>query len=130
MPNTKTKNKTHQPTAFRDARLKLLAKKIELLRQLRPDPGGPERAGDDDQARVLHDQFVTARVQRIAYEQLKLVEAALARMDSGDYGLCVDCENAIQPRRLAAIPWANRCLECQERAMEQPEDSEGTQWAA
>ncbi|MGQ9635541.1 MAG: TraR/DksA family transcriptional regulator [Bryobacteraceae bacterium] len=110
--------------------MKPLVKKIELLRQLRPEPGGPERAGEDDQARVLHDQFVTACLQRIAYEQLKLIEAALARLDSGDYGVCIDCERAIQPRRLAAIPWANRCLECQERVVAQPDGSEGSEWAA
>jgi DnaK suppressor protein len=41
------------------------------------------------------------------------IEEAIARLDRGDYGACVDCEEAIDPRRLAALPWAKRCFSCQ-----------------
>lgn len=113
-----------------EAREKLLAKRAELMEQLRPAPVGPERVGDEDQARVLHDQFISARLQRIAYDQIKLIDAALARMESGEYGVCIDCESKIPPRRLAAIPWANRCVKCQELAMSQEEPDEYTGRAA
>jgi DnaK suppressor protein len=42
--------------------------------------------------------------------------AALARLDAGDYGTCVDCSEPIPERRLLAQPFAVRCLGCQERA--------------
>jgi DnaK suppressor protein len=42
------------------------------------------------------------------------VRAALNRMDDGTYGLCIDCEEPISAMRLAAVPWAARCLSCQE----------------
>lgn len=42
--------------------------------------------------------------------------AALARLDAGDYGTCVDCGEPIPERRLLAQPFAVRCLACQERA--------------
>ena len=42
--------------------------------------------------------------------------AALARLDTGDYGTCVDCGEPIPERRLLAQPFAVRCLACQERA--------------
>ncbi|HYL74666.1 MAG TPA: TraR/DksA family transcriptional regulator, partial [Bryobacteraceae bacterium] len=54
------------------------------------------------------------RINRLDYRQLKLVEAALARMDSEHYGVCMDCGGPISARRLEAIPWANRCIACQE----------------
>jgi DnaK suppressor protein len=46
--------------------------------------------------------------------QLMLVDEALLRLDDDEYGLCQNCENEINPKRLAAIPWARYCLDCQE----------------
>lgn len=46
--------------------------------------------------------------------QLALVDEALLRVGDGEYGDCQNCENEIQPKRLAAIPWARYCLSCQE----------------
>ena len=47
--------------------------------------------------------------------QLEAVEAALARLDAGTYGRCIDCGQAVAPGRLAALPWAARCIDCQGR---------------
>ncbi len=44
---------------------------------------------------------------------LQDVEAALARIDDGTYGVCVDCGRPVAPERLAALPWAARCIDCQ-----------------
>jgi DnaK suppressor protein len=41
--------------------------------------------------------------------------AALSRLDSGGYGTCTDCGEAIPPARLLAQPFAIRCIACQER---------------
>jgi DnaK suppressor protein len=65
-------------------------------------------------APVFSDQFTALRINRLDYLQLKLVEAALARIDSEEYGLCADCGSAIPSSRLDAIPWAARCIACQE----------------
>lgn len=43
------------------------------------------------------------------------LRAAMNRVSDGTYGLCIDCEEPIAPRRLAAVPWAARCLSCQEK---------------
>jgi len=44
------------------------------------------------------------------------VRAALRRFDAGTFGSCVECEVTINPKRLAAIPWASSCIVCQEAA--------------
>jgi RNA polymerase-binding transcription factor DksA len=44
------------------------------------------------------------------------VRAALRRFDAGTFGSCVECEATINPKRLAAIPWASSCIVCQEAA--------------
>jgi len=46
-------------------------------------------------------------------QQLAAVDAALARLDDGTYGLCVRCGRPIAPERLAALPWAAHCIDCQ-----------------
>lgn len=45
---------------------------------------------------------------------LKLVSEALARIESGEYGYCVHCEEEIQEKRLEAVPWARHCIKCQD----------------
>jgi DnaK suppressor protein len=41
------------------------------------------------------------------------LRGALNRVAEGTYGVCVDCEEPIAPKRLAAVPWTARCLSCQ-----------------
>ncbi len=47
---------------------------------------------------------------------LRLVKLALRRIDEGSYGTCLHCEDDINFRRLAAVPWAPYCIRCQEMA--------------
>lgn len=42
------------------------------------------------------------------------IRAALQRITDGTYGLCVDCDEPISPKRLQAVPQAARCIGCQE----------------
>ena len=45
---------------------------------------------------------------------LKLVQEALERIENSSFGICVSCENTIQPKRLEAVPWTRLCIQCQE----------------
>ena len=47
-------------------------------------------------------------------KKLTQIGAALKRIDDGDFGICLDCGEAISPKRLTAVPWAGYCLHCQE----------------
>ena len=47
---------------------------------------------------------------------LRQVKAALGRIQDGSFGNCIDCDSEISPKRLAAVPWAPRCIQCQETA--------------
>ncbi len=46
--------------------------------------------------------------------QLFLINESLERIEDDEYGSCQNCENAINPKRLDAVPWARYCLKCQE----------------
>jgi len=44
-----------------------------------------------------------------ALDELRQTEAALARLEGGEYGVCAVCGNPIEPERLELIPEAVRC---------------------
>jgi DnaK suppressor protein len=46
---------------------------------------------------------------------LRLTEMALRRMEEGSFGECANCGNAINQKRLEAVPWAQYCVPCQEK---------------
>jgi DnaK suppressor protein len=45
---------------------------------------------------------------------LQLIRDALDRIDEKSYGVCSNCENPIQPKRLEAVPWTRLCIQCQD----------------
>ena len=57
---------------------------------------------------------LAARTLERDAKKLMQIDAALKRIDDGEFGICSDCEEAISPKRLAAMPWARYCLHCQE----------------
>jgi len=48
--------------------------------------------------------------------ELAEVDAAFLRVDAGTYGVCVSCACVIDEARLAAMPAASRCVNCQAKA--------------
>ena len=43
------------------------------------------------------------------------IEAALRKIEKGDFGLCESCRKKISSERLKAMPWARYCIQCQSR---------------
>jgi DnaK suppressor protein len=74
------------------------------------------RVAEDDQAQISHDEFVSLHLNSMDYAQLRLIQEALDRLKSGDYGICLACDEAIAPKRLRAISWARYCVKCQDTA--------------
>ena len=73
---------------------------------------------DRDIERTDRVQEEAAEVTLTALEEherreMAEIQAALARIDAGTYGLCAACGAAISPARLAALPMARRCVHCQ-----------------
>jgi RNA polymerase-binding transcription factor DksA len=52
----------------------------------------------------------------IVRAQQERVRDALARIDAGSYGKCVDCGRELPDERLEARPEADRCVDCQQKA--------------
>jgi len=80
------------------------------------------RVAEEDQAQVSHDEFISLRLNSLDYVQLRLIEAALDRIEAGDFGICLGCEEPIPAKRLQAVPWAKFCVECQQSQSSMQED--------
>lgn len=61
---------------------------------------------------ALQGQAMAQEVARRRETEIKRIEAALKRMDDGDYGYCVSCGEKIAVRRLELDPAAATCINC------------------
>ena len=75
--------------------------RVEQLAALRSEFSGNHR----------HDS-VNVALYAAASTALREINAALARMDDGRYGLCVSCSKPIPPARLDVLPMAPLCMPC------------------
>jgi len=93
-------------------------KAAELLRILRTRDGiAIEKSADpmDEIQYASERDLAICNVDRDS-AVLRQVKAALWRVGDGSFGTCIDCESPIGPARLVAVPWASRCIRCQEAA--------------
>lgn len=71
-------------------------------------------------------QLSQREVSTLLFDQnarlLSSVRAALRRIETGEFGVCIDCEEEMNAKRLAAIPWAQRCVPCQEKHEQETKD--------
>ena len=74
------------------------------------DPELDEGFADAGQAAAERANLLT--LVRSLRDTLHDVEQALARMDSGTYGLCERCGQPIGDERLEALPAARLCMNC------------------
>jgi DnaK suppressor protein len=75
-----------------------------------------ERAADVfDAALLASGRESSARTLEQDSRLLRQVETALERLRDRTFGTCEGCQDKIAPKRLRAIPWATRCVSCQER---------------
>ena len=62
---------------------------------------------------AMQQQSMVQANLRSARNRLTRIEAALRRYDSGEYGLCAQCEEEIGYARLQARPESPFCIDCQ-----------------
>jgi DnaK suppressor protein len=63
---------------------------------------------------ALQQQAMSQETNRRRELELRRISAALARIESGDYGYCVTCDEEIAPGRLEFDPAAEQCIQCAE----------------
>jgi len=95
----------------------LRAKQTELSRSLRNrDEIAIEKASDAlDEVQLKEERELAIRNLSRDSNALRLIHRALLRIANGTYGICLHCEEDILPKRMAAVPWAAFCIQCQEK---------------
>ena len=74
------------------------------------------RQGDlADQAAGNNEVHIQLKLKQVDAKILQAIEEALVRLQKGTYGICRDCDEAIAPARLRAIPWTRVCITCKEK---------------
>jgi DnaK suppressor protein len=93
-------------------------KEAELTRALRMRDGITIEKSADQMDEIQYASERDLAIGNVDRDSslLRQVKAALRRIRDGGFGTCIDCELAIGPKRLAAVPWASRCIRCQETA--------------
>jgi DnaK suppressor protein len=64
-----------------------------------------------DTASETYERELDEGLEEDARGQLRLVEKALERLDSGEYGRCEVCGKDIPAERLEAVPWTTLCID-------------------
>jgi len=80
------------------------------------------RLTEDEGTQDLADKASSAYTKEFLYslsntdrEVLQKVDESIIRLESGGFGLCIECEAEINRKRLEAVPWASHCITCQEK---------------
>ena len=61
---------------------------------------------------AMQVQAMAQAVEARRRGRLQCIEAALKRLDSGDYGYCASCDETIPVKRLEIDPATERCVDC------------------
>jgi len=101
---------------MKNYRAMLISKRDEILSnsRLREDIRIVLSNEQIETVQLAGDREFAVRALERDTKALAQIGAALQRMAGGEFGICLECEEPISSKRLAAVPWAAYCLRCQE----------------
>jgi len=102
----------------------LLARRLDLeagirdrLSSVRAERAAAEHTGargDSEVSDLDVQEDIALVLVQMTHETLGNIDAALARLHEGRYGRCLECGDDITSSRLRALPFAVRCLDCED----------------
>lgn len=103
----------------------LMAKRQEVLKEIGGSLGQSvtedqqqrlESAKDiGDQALMDLEREVDISLMEMRNRKRQMIDEAMTRLAEGTYGICAECGVDISEKRLAVVPFAKLCVECQAR---------------
>mgnify|MGYP001589613259 FL=1 len=104
----------------------LMGKRQEIIREIEGNLGQSltedqqrrlESARDvGDQALMDLDRELGISLMEMRNRRRQAIDESLNRLRDGTYGMCAECGVEISEKRLAAVPFAKLCVECQSKA--------------
>ena len=77
-------------------------------------------ADEVDVIQINEDREMNFATRSLLVERANRLAEALERLRGGEYGICQECEEAIAPARLMAVPEVMTCVRCQDRLERTP----------
>jgi RNA polymerase-binding protein DksA len=100
-----------QLRAGTEAEAATLARDLAALFEASRDSNADDEH-DPEGATIGFERAQLTALLAAARQRITEVDDALARLDAGTYGVCEQCGRPIAPERLAARPFARRCITC------------------
>ncbi len=102
---------------------KLIEKKSELIALIQKTENYGREADNDSETMDIADRATSSYTKEFMFSKsnsdrqlMQMITEALARIEEGDFGECLNCGEDVESRRLEAVPWAKLCKNCQELA--------------
>ena len=101
--------------AYQEIEKRLRVRLDELRRRTQKIQGDLRRTphrDSEERAQEMENDEVLEHLGRDGLEEMDAIEAALARIEAGKYGLCAQCGETIPTPRLEAVPFTRTCIDC------------------
>lgn len=92
----------------RQALIREVQATYETCRELGQD-GVPDIG---DMSSVTYSRDVLFNLSETQKQKIQDIDAALERIEKGEYGICMECGEEISPRRMEVRPFSRYCIEC------------------
>lgn len=89
-----------------------LVSRIESLRKDKFRSGGAISADFEEQAVDIENDEVVDHLESLEVKELEQINSALARIENGQFGICLACGEEISEKRLQAVPHSPICISC------------------
>lgn len=90
-----------------------LTERAEVIDEELSQPGDNDW---EENATESENDEVMEKVGTLAAAEIRQIKLALARIESGTYGRCTECQSMIAEGRLRALPFATKCIACLKKA--------------
>lgn len=100
------------------AKEKLLRMRKEVLQEVSRSLSASRDMSQDgvpdigDMSANTYHRDILINLSETQRQKVRDIDAALERMDKGEYGTCMRCEEEIEPRRLEVRPFSRYCVDC------------------
>jgi len=103
----------------------LLSQKEKIVRKLSQLNNESKEVETDiaqdvvDKAESSYTKEFLLSLSNAEREQLAMIDDALRRLKTKEFGICQMCAKVIGKKRLAALPWTPYCIDCQQKKEEE-----------
>jgi len=107
-----------EKTEIEEARNRLLQMRRDAVQEVHEAGAASRELGQDgvpdigDMSATTYSRDVLYNLSEVQRQRLLDIDAALERLERGEYGVCAECGEEIDPQRMKVRPFSRFCIEC------------------